>query len=180
VHRCTLAQNWLDSRAAGFTLKAVEIEPPVSHRLTLFRENAMSRFIGVSLAVGLALLVTGGAASAQLVPPSVYNRPNVGAGARPQLPPFLNLSNRNDPAVNYFLQTIPEQQRRANTQIFGSVLGDLEQRALAPTPPAAADADLFKPLPSTGHPVAFQNTGGYFPTPGRLATSGGYQPPPRR
>lgn len=141
----------------------------------------MSRFIGVSLAAGLALFVVAGAASAQLVPPSVNNRPNVGAGARPLLSPFLNLNNRNDPAVNYFLQSIPEQQRRANTQIFGSVLGDLEQRALTPTPHAVADADLFKPLPSTGHPVAFQNTGGYFPTSAaRPATGGGYQPPPRR
>jgi hypothetical protein len=170
----------LDSRAAQVRVNEDRLEPSASRRPTLFWENAMSRFIGVSLAAGLALFVVAGAASAQLVPPSVNNRPNVGAGARPLLSPFLNLNNRNDPAVNYFLQTIPEQQRRANTQIFGSVLGDLEQRALTPTAPAAADADLFKPLATTGHPVAFQNTGGYFPTPGRLATGGGYQPPPRR
>ena len=140
----------------------------------------MSRFIGVSLAAGFALLVVAGAASAQVVPPSVYNRPNVGVGARPQLPPYLNLNNNNDPAVNYFLRTIPEQERRANTQIYGALIGDLEQRVLSPAPVAAADADLFRPLPTTGHPVAFQNTGGYFPTSAnRLATgTTGRQAPP--
>jgi hypothetical protein len=139
----------------------------------------MSRLIGVSLAAGLALLVVVGAASAQAVPPSVYNRPNVGVGAKPQLPPFLNLNNNNDPAVNYFLRALPEQDRRANKQIYGALIGDLEQRALTPAVPAAADADLFWPLPTTGHLVAFQNTGGYFPTSsGRLAT-GGYQAPKR-
>ncbi|HBI44179.1 MAG TPA: hypothetical protein DDY78_15200 [Planctomycetales bacterium] len=160
-------------------MKEDRLEPPALGRPTLFRENAMSRFIGVSLAAGLALLVVAGAASAQSVPPSVYNRPNVGVGSRPQLPPFLNLNN-NDPAVNYFLRTLPEQERRANTQVYGALIGDLEQRALTPTVPAAADADLFRTLPTTGHPVAFQNTGGYFPTSGRPATGGGYQAPARR
>jgi hypothetical protein len=131
----------------------------------LFQENAMSRPIGVSLAAMLALLLVAGSVSAQQPgPPALYNRPNVGVGARPQLPPFLNLSGNNDPAVQYFLRTIPEQERRANTQIFTGAIGELESRALAPTPPAAADADLFRPLPTTGHPAVFQNTAGYFPT----------------
>jgi hypothetical protein len=172
------ARRRLDSRAAGVRLKEDRLEPPALGRPTLFRENAMSRLIGVSLAAGLALLVVVGAASAQAVPPSVYNRPNVGVGAKPQLPPFLNLNNNNDPAVNYFLRALPEQDRRANKQIYGALIGDLEQRALTPAVPAAADADLFRPLPTTGHPVAFQNTGGYFPTSGRPAT-GGFQAPKR-
>jgi hypothetical protein len=140
----------------------------------------MSRPIGLSLAAGFALLLVAGAASAQPGPPALYNRPNVGVGARPQLPPYLNLSNNNDPAVQYFLRTIPEQERRANTQIYGALIGDLEQRALTP-PPAAADADLFRPLPTTGHPVAFQNTAGYFPTTANRPATGtaGYQGPPR-
>jgi hypothetical protein len=142
----------------------------------------MSRPIGVSLAAGITLLLVASAVSAQQPgPPALYNRPNVGVGARPQLPPYLNLGGgNNDPAVQYFLRTIPEQERRANTQIYGALIGDLEQRALTP-PPAAADADLFRPLPTTGHPVAFQNTAGYFPTTAnRLATgTAGYQGPPR-
>ncbi len=143
----------------------------------------MSRLIGVSLASGLVLLLVAGAASAQVGPPALYNRTNVGVGSRAQLPPYLNLFNNNDPAVQYFLRTIPEQERRANTQILGSAIGDLEQRAMNPTPPAAAaDADLFRPLPTTGHPAVFQNTAGYFPTtPGRPASGGvGYQAPPMR
>ena len=52
----------------------------------------MSRLIGVSLAAMLALLLVAGAASAQAPgPPALYNRPNVGVGARAQLPPYLNL-----------------------------------------------------------------------------------------
>jgi hypothetical protein len=145
----------------------------------LFRENAMSRLIGVSLAAGLALLLVADAVSAQQ--PGFYNRPNVGVGAPPQLPAYLNLFRNNDPAVQYFLRTIPEQERRANTQIFTGAIGDLEQRALNPTAPAAADADLFRPLPTTGHIAVFQNTAGYFPTsPNRPATgAAGYQSPPR-
>jgi hypothetical protein len=140
----------------------------------------MSRLIGVSLAASLAVLVAVEAASAQPGPPALYNRPNVGVGARPQLPPFLNLNNNNDPAVQYFLRTIPEQERRANTQIYGALIGDLEQRALTPAQPAAIDADLFRPLPTTGHPAVFQNTAGYFPTTAaRPATGGAPQGPGR-
>ena len=140
----------------------------------------MSR-LNVSFAAGLALLIVAGAASAQPGVPALANRPNVGVGAQPKLPPYLNLFNNNDPAVQYFLRTLPEQDYRATKQVYGSVLSDLEQRALNPTAPTAADADLFRPLPTTGHPVAFQNTAGYFPTSAnRLATgTAGYQGPPR-
>jgi hypothetical protein len=148
----------------------------------LFRENAMSRFIGVSSAAGFAVLLVAGAVSAQPPgPPALYNRPNVGVGAQPRLPTYLNLFRNNDPAVQLFLRAIPEQERRANAQIYGNAIGDLELRALNPTAPTTADADLFRPLPTTGHPVAFQNTAGYFPTTlGRPATGAtGYQAPPR-
>lgn len=138
----------------------------------------MSRPIGASLVASLALFLVAGVASAQYGVPGYVNRPNVGVGAQPQLPPYLNLNRNNDPAVQLFLRAIPEQQRRANTQTFGSILSDLELRSLTSSAPTTAEADLFQPLPTTGHPAVFQNTAGYFPRVlGRPATGAAYQPP---
>ena len=122
----------------------------------------MSRLVGVFVAACGAALLAAGVATAQTPPPALYNQPSYGAGARPQLSPFLNLTGRNDPAVNYFLGTIPELDRRATKRLYGAAITGLEDRALAPPAPAGPDVDLFAPLPSTGHPTAFQNTGYYF------------------
>ena len=144
----------------------------------------MSRRTGVILAACAALFLIAGTASAQVVPPYGNNAPRFGPGYRPQLNPYLNLSPNlinggTDPGLNYFLRTIPELDRRANAQIYGSALLGLEQQALAPTPPAAADVDLFTPAPATGHSTAFLYTGGYFPTRGGRATGPTtYQRPP--
>ena len=41
---------------------------------------------------------------------------------------------------------------------------------------AGPDADLFTPLPTTGHPVAFQNFGGYYPQVANLRRMAPTQP----
>lgn len=109
-----------------------------------------------------------------------YNpAPLYGPGYTAPLSPFLNLLRGGDSASNYFLGVIPEQQRRANTRAFGTALGTLaQQQRSQQTQSQAADADLFTPLPTTGHPVAFQNYGGYFSQPGgrRVAPSQAAQP----
>ena len=149
----------------------------------------MSRRTGVSLAVCAALLLMAGTASAQVVPPYGIDTPRFGPGYRPQLNPYLNLApnlingtsinGTINPGLNYFLRTIPELDRRATNQVYGSAILGLEQQALAPTPPATADVDLFTPTPATGHTTAFQYTGGYFPTRGgRAAGPTTYQRPP--
>ena len=113
----------------------------------------MSRLIGVSLAAVLALLLVAGAVSAQQPGPPLFTTgPTWASGASAASSLSEPGGGNNDPAVQYFLRTIPEQERRANTQIFTGAIGDLEQRALTPTAPAAADADLFRPLPTTGLP----------------------------
>lgn len=141
----------------------------------------MSRFVGVFVAACGAALLAAGAAAAQTPLPSLYNRPAYGPGVRPQLSPFLNLTGRNDPAVNYFLGTIPEMDRRATQRVYGAAIVGLEDRALASPPPAGPDVDLFAPLPSTGHPAVFQNTASYFPSmAGRPATSAFQAPRGRR
>ena len=148
----------------------------------------MSRRTGVALAACAALFLVAGTVSAQVVPPYGLNAPSFGPGYRPQLSPYLNLAPNvvngtgtvtNNPGLNYFLRTIPELDRRANTQVFGSAILGLEQQALAPTPPATADVDLFTSTAVTGHSTAFQYTGGYFPSRGGRATGPTtYQRPP--
>ena len=125
----------------------------------------MTRFLGASLAAGFALFLAAGEAPAQSLPPYLSNRPNYGVGFRPRLSPYLDLANGGDPAVNYYLGTLPELERRSTQRLYGQAISGLEQQALQPPPVAAADADLFTPLTSTGHPTAFGNTGGYFPPP---------------
>jgi len=132
----------------------------------------MSRLIGVSLAVLVGVLAASPAtAFAQQggYPYGPPRAPAYGPGYRPGLSPYLNITRGGgDPAVNYFLGTIPEFQRRANAQMFSSQIAELETRPPA-VAGAATDADLFNPLPSTGHLTAFQNTAGYYPGRPRLA-----------
>src|SRR5579883_146474 len=102
------------------------------------------------LAVLAAVIPLGaGTARAQFAPPA---RPNYGPGYRPQLSPYLNLIRGGDPAANYFLGTVPEQERRYNAQVFGSEINALERRTLGSvlTPEEA----IFETLPGTGHPTA--------------------------
>jgi hypothetical protein len=116
------------------------------------------------LLVALIVAVAGpalaaGPAAAQYNAP--LNRPNYGPGYRPQLSPYLNFLRGGDPAANYFLGVIPEQQRRANTQLFRQEISALELEAAQPRL-APQDADIFRPLRQTGHPTAFGNTVTYF------------------
>jgi hypothetical protein len=136
----------------------------------------MSRFLGVSFAAGCALFLVAGAASAQYPPGYSNSRAGYNAVNRPLLSPYLSLVNNGNAGINYYTQTLPEINRRATQQLYGAAINSLEARALAPPPPASADADLFAPLPSTGHPVAFQYTGGYFPTPNLRPPTQAYQP----
>jgi hypothetical protein len=125
-----------------------------------------------ALVVPLAL--TTGTASAQYQPP---NMPMYQPGARPLLSPYLNLqrgigsttgtTNNNlgvDPAINYFLGTIPEFQRRANASLFRTEIDELErnQARRGVGRGTLDDEELLRPLRGTGHPTAFNNTGGYF------------------
>jgi hypothetical protein len=125
-------------------------------------------------AIACVLTLSLGTASAQRYPGP--HTPAYGYGYRPGLSPYLDIVNRGpDPGINYYLGTLPEIDRRANARFFSSAIADLEAR-----PPVVAgtapDADLFTPLPSTGHPTAFGTTGGYFPGPPRvgLTTRPGY------
>src|SRR5262245_47566303 len=102
------------------------------------------------------LVVSAGSASAQS-PRPVYGGSSMN---RPGLSPYLNLIRGGDPAANYYLGVIPEQQRRFNAYQTRSALQDLEARTARPT--EDANDALTKPLNQTGHAVGFGNQLGYF------------------
>jgi hypothetical protein len=104
-------------------------------------------------------------------PPPLYGPANA-----PPLSPYLNLlRGRGDPAIDYFLGTIPEQQRRLNDQIFRSSILNIDQRLGIPVTPEVEE-DPFRPSPGSGHPTAFGNLGGYFPAGPRPLQGGGMLP----
>src|SRR4051794_3494080 len=81
------------------------------------------------IAVTPALLGLVPAAQAQYSPgfgPPI--NPPYGVGYRPGLSPYLNLLRGGDIASNYFLGTVPEFQRGANTATFRDRIGTLEGR----------------------------------------------------
>ena len=118
----------------------------------------MNRLTPVLLLAAVAwLFSSAGSASAQPFPLSA---PNYGVGYRPALSPYLNLLRGGDPAANYFIGTVPEQDRRQNTRLFSSALIEMDQRVTNLT----QELDLSVPITSTGHITAFGNTGNYFAT----------------
>jgi hypothetical protein len=116
------------------------------------------------------LLVAAAAGQAQYSPPGPgrsYFSPR-----GPNLSPYLNMLRGGDPAANYFLGVVPEQQRRYNERLFQSEIQELQRRE-----EALDTLGLSTTLPGTGHPAVFNNTLSYFNnygvrpgTPGAPAT----------
>jgi hypothetical protein len=127
----------------------------------------MKRSIPVPLAALLGLLaLTAGRAPAQFTYP--FQPPRYGPGYQTQLSPYLNMLRGGDAAANYFLGVLPEQQRRQDrNRIYGQMQGMMN---LLPTPPQVTDRDIFTPLPSSGHLIAYDYTGSYF---GGMSQGGG-------
>jgi len=142
------------------------------------------------LAVGVMALFCD-TASAQAPNPGRYQRPLYGPGYRPQLSPYLNLLRGGDPAANFFLGTVPEQQRRQQAQQFGNEIAALDETVNRPAL-APQDQDLLAQRLTSGHPTAanttlgyYNDTRAYYPQPQVPGVRGGataYQPrtaPPR-
>jgi hypothetical protein len=171
------------------------------------REGIMNRLLLVPVALGLILAAaparaqypgytpyptgglgayspytTGGLAGySPYSTPYLYSRPQVpfpGAGG-PRLSPFLNLlRNGTNPAVNYYLGVLPERERRRFEAGASVQLRGLEREVSTPAPVLVPE-DEFAPNPSVtgGYVAVFNNTGGFFPTPG---AAGVLPPIPRR
>lgn len=82
--------------------------------------------------------------------------PGFGTTGRPAFSPYLNMNLAGNPAaLNYYGIVRPQFQARAEFQ-------SLEQQAAANRQAIAEGGAPASALPTTGHPVAFQNLGGYF------------------
>ena len=109
--------------------------------------------------------------TAPFYPPSAV-MPNIYNQQYQPLSPYLNLQRGGNAAVNYYYgvrpgtvggtgQTIgaPFTAAGGNRQLF------FPQLASAPDPLQPREAGAGDVLPPAGHPVVFNNTGGYFPSP---------------
>jgi hypothetical protein len=88
---------------------------------------------------------------------------------QPRLSPYLNIvRGGSNPAINYYLGTLPEVERRATQAVYGNAIIRLERQV---TGLESTEEDL-PPQANSGHPAYFANTGGYFPggNPNRLST----------
>ncbi|MBN9121750.1 MAG: hypothetical protein J0I06_21860 [Planctomycetes bacterium] len=107
--------------------------------------------------------------------PNVYNPQNQ------PLSPYLNLLRGGNPSVNYYYGVRP-----GTTGGFGGGIGApftafggprpvfFPQLATAPDPLQPREAGVGDVLPPAGHPVVFNNTLGYFPSP--FGNRGGMRP----
>lgn len=150
----------------------------------------MTRYLIVTIAIlGLA-----GSASAQfpMQPFSPYQSPsnpspflpNIYNPVNQPLSPYLNLLRGGNPSVNYFYGVrpgtvggfgqgigAPFTAAGGNRQLF------FPQFAAAPDPLLTPESGPGAGLPPAGHPVVFNNTGGYFPAPaGGPGGRGGMRP----
>jgi hypothetical protein len=114
----------------------------------------------IAVLAGLALLspLANGFVQAQY---GTYQTPQYGPGYRPLLNPYLNLfrgRNINGPnAIDYYLGTVTEAQRRQNAFEFRSDIGDLDRRT------RTLPEGLPEPGPIvSGTPVVLGTTGQYF------------------
>ncbi len=135
----------------------------------------MTRYFLMSVAV----LGTTAVASAQYpqYPPSPYYLPPgaMSNGGNPQnqpLSPYLNLLRGGNPGVNYYYGVRPGTVGGAGqglgapfTAMGGNRAPFFPQLANAPDPLQPREVGAGDVLPPAGHPVVFNSTGGYFPSP---------------
>ena len=128
----------------------------------------MTRYLIASAA---ALALTGAASAQYYQPPGAM--PNIYDPRNQPLSPYLNLLRGGNPGVNYYYGVRPATvggtgqslgapftAPGANRQLF------FPQLASAPDPLELPTAGPGAGLPPAGHPVVFNNTGGYFPSGG--------------
>ena len=99
-----------------------------------------------------------------LVPQSAqaqyFQRPQFNPYAQPAISPYLDIVRGGNPAINYYLGTLPEIDRRGmalQQQYLQNQVNQIQQQ-----PPSLEDQDFIPAVPQTGHPTGFQVYGGYF------------------
>jgi hypothetical protein len=136
-----------------------------------WEERAMNR-LHLVFAAALLTVSAGTAGAQQFGQPGFYN-PYLN---QPRLSPYLNIvRGGSNPAINYYLGTLPEVERRAAQAVYGNALIRLERQV---TGLEGEEQDNLSQQGATGHPSYFANTGGYFPggNPNRLSTGATQRP----
>ncbi len=116
----------------------------------------MKRILVVAVLSLVGLIRTGGKAAAQYVNPYTP-RPVYSPYSRPALSPYLDLTRGGNPAINYYLGTLPELDRRAADTAYRAAILDLDRRTGTISREVS---DLIDILPGTGHPALFLS---YYP-----------------
>jgi hypothetical protein len=114
---------------------------------------------------------TGLYAQQPYIPPQTF-MPNIYNPMNQPLSPYLNFS-RTNPAVNYYFGVRPGTVAGFGfgglgapfTAVGGNRPLFFPQLANAPDPLQSREAGVGDVLPPAGHPVIFNNTLGYFPSP---------------
>jgi hypothetical protein len=112
----------------------------------------------------LALLASAGEAAAQ---GTSARRPNFAPYWRPQLSPYLNLARGGTQAVNYFLGTLPEQQRRSNFDFLRGSVEELDVRTLN----IAREERLLDPINPPPRTI-YGNVGPFYGNTGNFYSQG--------
>jgi hypothetical protein len=115
-----------------------------------------------AFSVAILIMISAQSAQAQYYPP--YQRPGYSSQAYTpntgaMLSPYLALRGGNNPAINYYLRVLPEEQRREQYNQISSQIQDLERRQAQP--PTTEEA-LVPMLMETGHPVQFLGVAPYY------------------
>jgi hypothetical protein len=144
----------------------------------------MNRLLTAAVfALGFLLAACNQSAWAQFGPYQPYGRaPTTGYNPSvrgPLLSPYLNL--RPNAASQYFLGTIPEEQRRFQYRQLSSEIQNLERQP--PSAPVAEEEQVPR-LSETGHGVTFMNMSPYYTfgsaSSGAAAQGRSQTPAPRR
>ena len=97
----------------------------------------MSRLIASAAFVLLFVTVQEAAAQG-----TAANVPNFSPYWRQSLPAYLNIARGGSAAINYYLGTLPEQERRSNFDYLSLELQDIQNRSLS----AARGENLINPI----------------------------------
>jgi hypothetical protein len=136
-------------------------------------------------ALGFLLAASNQSAWAQYGPFQPYGRTTTGynpAARAPLLSPYLDL--RRNAATNYYLGTIPEEQRRFQYRQLSSEIQNLERQI--PAAPVVPEEDQLPRLSETGHGATFMNMSPYYTfgppsaATGAAAQTRAQAPAPRR
>lgn len=139
------------------------------------------------LLIAALFVASAGAASAQYPNPYAqpYNQspfmPNIYNPVNQPLSPYLNLLRGGNPGVNYYYGVRPGTvggfQPSGGAPFVaggGNRAPFFPQLAAAPDPLQPEESGPGAGLPPAGHPVVFNSTGGYFPSP--TGMRGGQRP----